>query len=137
MSSVQIVDPANVRVLIVDDFQIVRIDLRTKLETLGYLNVTEARDGTEGLELVRKSVAEQKLFHVILSDWNMPRSSGIELLQEIRKSEDTVHIPFIMITSETDTNSVLRALKAGATDYVGKPITLENLSAKLNKILSV
>lgn len=123
------------RFLIVDDFQMVRIDLKTKLESIGYTSVDEAADGAEALNLIKQSVQSGTPYEVIFCDWNMPKKSGLDVLQEIRKDPDTVAIPFIMITSETDSAHVIRALQAGASDYVVKPVSIGTLSSKLNKFL--
>lgn len=123
------------RILIVDDFQMVRIDLKNKLGSIGYNNVDEAADGAEALNLIQKSVETGTPYEVIFCDWNMPKKSGLDVLQEIRKVPETVAIPFIMITSETDSSHVVRALQAGASDYVVKPVFLGTLASKLNKFL--
>jgi two-component system chemotaxis response regulator CheY len=88
----------------------------------------EASDGAEALELFR-----QGSFDLVLTDWNMPKKSGLELIQEIRKSDAAT--PIIMITTEAERTRVVAAIEAGCNDYLVKPFTADMLRDKLTKYL--
>jgi two-component system chemotaxis response regulator CheY len=89
----------------------------------------EAEDGQAALQ----QLITQKV-DIVFCDWNMPKMSGIELLTKIRTMDTLKTVPFIMVTSESAKYSVIEALKAGASDYIVKPVNEKILSEKLKKI---
>ncbi len=93
--------------------------------------LTFARDGIEALSLLVKDN-----YQLIISDWNMPNMGGLDLLQNVRKNEQLKKIPFLMMTSRADKKSVIQALKAGANDYIAKPVDGNNLINKINRLLA-
>lgn len=117
------------RFLIVDDFSTMRRIVRNLLKELGYTNVDEAEDGV---------VAMQKLtaggFDFVVTDWNMPNMTGIELLKNIRANGALAHLPVLMITAEAKKENIIEAAQAGASGYIVKPFTAATLSEKLGKI---
>jgi two-component system chemotaxis response regulator CheY len=119
----------NMKFLVVDDFSTMRRIVRNLLKELGFTNVEEAEDGV---------VAMQKLkggnFEFVLSDWNMPNMTGIELLRAIRAEPTLKHLPVMMITAEAKKENIIEAAQAGASGYVVKPFTAATLEEKLNKI---
>jgi len=117
------------RFLVVDDFSTMRSIVRNLLKELGFMNVQEAEDGAEALARLR---AEK--FDFVVSDWNMPKMTGIELLQEIRADDRLKHLPVLMVTAEAKRENVIMAAKAGASGYVVKPFTAATLDEKLMKI---
>ncbi|MBW1938198.1 MAG: response regulator, partial [Deltaproteobacteria bacterium] len=92
--------------------------------------VTEAEDGVIAL----KELKSQKIDFVI-SDWNMPNMTGIELLRAVRADSELSSLPFLMVTAESLKENVLEAVKAGVSDYIVKPFTAEVLSEKIEKII--
>ena len=126
----------NPRILIVDDFETVRLFLRNALNQIGIENIEEAGDGKEALQLLRDNVKQNKTFDMVFCDWNMPEMTGIELLQEIRKTNELRALPFVMVTAESETSSVENALKAGTTDYITKPFTVDGLREKIESIFT-
>lgn len=118
------------KVLVVDDSGTMRKIILRSLNALGVTDIMEAGDGSDALELFK-----QHQFEVVLTDWNMPRMTGLELLKAIRGSGSTV--PVILITTEAEKGRVLEAVQAGVSDYLVKPFETEGLRAKLQKFVGV
>ena len=118
-----------INILIVDDFSTMRKILRNILKQLGFTNIVEANDGTTALEILKK----QKI-DLIVSDQNMPKMTGLELLKTVRGSSDYKDIPFLMVTAEAQKKNVIDAVQAGVSNYIVKPFTAEQISEKLEKI---
>jgi two-component system chemotaxis response regulator CheY len=117
------------RFLVVDDFSTMRRIVRNLLKELGFVNVQEAEDGVEALKKLRTDT-----FDFVVSDWNMPNMTGIELLREIRKDEKLKTLPVLMVTAEAKRENIIEAAQAGASGYVVKPFTAATLDEKLKKI---
>lgn len=126
----------NPRILIVDDFETVRLFLRNALNQIGIENIEEAGDGKEALQMIGDSKKSGQPFDMVFCDWNMPEMTGIELLHELRKTPDHQALPFVMVTAESETSSVESALKAGTTDYITKPFTVDGLREKIESIFN-
>ncbi len=120
----------SIKVLIVDDFATMRRILKNILKQLGFKNLVEADDGTAAWEIL-----ESQEINLIISDWNMPKMTGLELLKKVRASADYSKIPFLMVTAEAQKQNVIEAVQAGVSNYVVKPFTAEAISDKLTKIL--
>ncbi|OPL16155.1 MAG: histidine kinase [delta proteobacterium ML8_D] len=118
------------KILIVDDFATMRKVVRNLLRQIGYQNVSEAEDGVDALKQLRSQKIE-----FIISDWNMPNMTGIELLRAVRADNELRHLPFLMVTAESLKENVVEAVKAGVSNYIVKPFTAEVLSEKIKKIL--
>ena len=119
----------NTKFLVVDDFSTMRRIVRNLLKELGFTNVQEAEDGVDALAKLR---AEE--FEFVVSDWNMPNMTGIELLQAIRADSKLKHLPVLMVTAEAKKENIIQAAQAGASGYVVKPFTAATLDEKLKKI---
>ena len=119
----------NTRFLVVDDFSTMRRIVRNLLKELGFTNVQEAEDGVEALAKLRADI-----FDFVVSDWNMPNMTGIELLQNIRADAKLKHLPVLMVTAEAKKENIIMAAQAGASGYVVKPFTAATLDEKLKKI---
>jgi len=119
----------NMRVLVVDDFSTMRRIIKNILRQLGFNNVLEADDGTTAWEVLGK---EQVDF--IVSDWNMPQMSGIELLRKVRASEEFANLPFLMVTAEGLQENIIEAVQAKVSNYIVKPFTAETMGQKIEKI---
>lgn len=123
-------DP-NMKILVVDDFSTMRRIVRNLLKELGFSNVHEAEDGVDALRKLRVEP-----FDFVVSDWNMPNMTGIDLLREIRKDAALKHLPVLMVTAEAKKENIIEAAEAGASGYVVKPFTAITLDEKLQKIFS-
>ncbi len=122
------VDP-NMKFLVVDDFSTMRRIVKNLLKELGFTNVQEAEDGVEGLHKLRSEA-----FDFVVSDWNMPNMTGIDMLRAIRADETLKHLPVLMVTAEAKRENIIEAAQAGASGYVVKPFTAGTLDEKLKKI---
>jgi two-component system chemotaxis response regulator CheY len=116
-------------ILVAEDCAMIRRTVRGILKRLGLRNIEEAEDGAGALRLLKS-----KKFDFIISDWNMPHMSGLELLQAVRADEQLKDIPFLMITAEALRDSVVQAVQAGVTGYVVKPFTADTLCDKIQRI---
>ena len=114
------------RVLLADDSGTMRTIIRRTLESFGVTGTVEAGDGLHALELFKAGG-----FDLVLTDYNMPGKSGIELVREIRALDKT--IPIVMVTTESEKSRVLEAIAAGVTDYLVKPFTTDVLRKKLER----
>jgi len=122
------VDP-NMKFLVVDDFSTMRRIVRNLLKELGFHNVDEAEDGVEALNKLRAGD-----YRFVISDWNMPNMTGLELLKLIRADAVLKSLPVLMVTAEAKKENIVAAAQAGASGYVVKPFTSATLDEKLNKI---
>jgi two-component system chemotaxis response regulator CheY len=111
------IDP-NIKILIVNDFCIMRKIIRNILTQFGFKNILEADDGTTAFEILKKEKVD-----LIISDWNMPKMNGIELLKTVRNDENLKDIPFIMVTAEAQKENILEAIKYKVNQYIVKPFT--------------
>jgi two-component system, chemotaxis family, chemotaxis protein CheY len=119
----------NMRVLVVDDFSTMRRIIKNILRQLGFNNIVEADDGTTAWEVLNKDRIE-----FVVSDWNMPKMTGIELLRKIRSSEEFADMPFLMVTAEAQQENIIEAVQAKVSNYIVKPFTAETLGQKIDKI---
>lgn len=126
------------KILIVDDFDIIRINLKKIITQAGVETVFEAVDGVDALQKLRAMPTEagSNVVDLIFLDWNMPRMNGYEFLKECKRDELLRKIPIIMTTAERDKKSVLEALSAGAADYIVKPFKAFIIVEKLEKFTS-
>jgi len=117
-----------VRALVIDDSKAIRIILRRLLDELGF-DVAEAADGREALARLAELQPPPDL---VLVDWNMPEMNGLEFVREVRASDGNHDVTMVMVTTETESEQVVRALAAGANEYVMKPFTKDVLVDKLS-----
>ena len=122
-------DRTALKFLVVDDFSTMRRIVRNLLKELGYTNVDEAEDGSVGLQKLKSGN-----FQFVVTDWNMPVMTGIELLKAIRADATLKHLPVLMITAEAKKENIVEAAQSGASGYIVKPFTAATLEEKLNKI---
>jgi two-component system chemotaxis response regulator CheY len=121
-------DP-NMKILVVDDMSTMRRIVRNIMKQLGFANVDEAENGQDALDKLRS-----ESFGFVISDWNMPVMTGIDLLRAIRADEKLKAIPVLMVTAEAQKENLVEAIQAGVSNYIVKPFTAEVLQEKMNKI---
>jgi two-component system chemotaxis response regulator CheY len=119
------------RILVVDDSKVMRGIIRKMLAAIPGVSVLEARDGKDAWETLQAEAVD-----VILSDWNMPRMKGIDLLRLVRADAARRHLPFIMVTAEAQSLNHAEADAAQVSSYLTKPFTPEALHAALTPYLS-
>ena len=120
------------KVLLIDDSTTMRKIQRRALSALGIEDVEEASNGREGVD---KLQAENYGYNIVLLDMNMPEMGGMEVLKTVRADPKSNNIPIIMCTSVADKEQVMEAIKSGASNYVVKPFTPEDLQKKISKFL--
>jgi two-component system chemotaxis response regulator CheY len=121
----------SIKVLVVDDFATMRRIVKGVLKQLGFSSIIEAEDGSGALETLKNEKVG-----LIVSDWNMPKMTGLDLLKAVRGDDDLKGIPFIMVTAEGQKDNVVEAVKAGVSNYIVKPFTPETFSEKLEKVFA-
>ncbi len=121
---------SNLVALVVDDFATMRRIVRKILKDLSFHEIIEAENGIEALKLLKTNKID-----LIVSDWNMPEMSGLELLQRVRADEQLKNVPFLMVTAEAQKENIVEAVKAKVSNYVVKPFTPAVLEEKIAKIL--
>jgi two-component system chemotaxis response regulator CheY len=121
-------DP-NMKILVVDDMVTMRRIVKNILKQLGFANVDEAENGQEALQKLRADS-----FGFVVSDWNMPVMTGIDMLREIRADEKLKTTPVLMVTAEAQQSNLVEAVQAGVSNYIVKPFTAETLQEKIAKI---
>jgi two-component system, chemotaxis family, chemotaxis protein CheY len=122
------------KVLIVDDMQTMRKILKNMMVKMGCTDVHEADDGIPALKLIQEAEKNGEPFKFVMSDWNMPGMTGLDLLKNLRSDEKFKKLPFLMITAEGEQANVITAVKAGVSNFVVKPFSINVLQEKINKI---
>jgi len=117
------------KILVVDDMVTMRKIVKNILKQLGFNNIEEAENGQEGLQKLRGGT-----FGFVVSDWNMPIMTGIDMLRAIRADEKLKTIPVLMVTAEAQQSNLIEAVQAGVSNYIVKPFTAETMQEKLAKI---
>ena len=123
--------PAEMKILIIDDFATMRRIIKNILKQLGYLDVDEADDGTTGLAKMKTGK-----FDLVVTDWNMPNMSGLDLVKAVRADADLKATPILMVTAEAMKENIVEAIKSGVNNYVVKPFTPEVMKEKIDKIFA-
>jgi two-component system, chemotaxis family, chemotaxis protein CheY len=122
------------KILVIDDMKTMRMVMKKCLKELGFTNLAEADDGETAWPLIDQEASAGTPFQLILSDWNMPKLSGLDLLKKIRKDERVKAVPFLLITAESDKGQVMEAIKAGVSNYLVKPFTADQVKEKLEAV---
>ncbi len=119
----------NMKILIVDDFSTMRRIIKNLLRDLGFSNTHEADDGVTALPMLKSGD-----FQFLVTDWNMPGMTGIDLLKAVRADEKLRTLPVLMVTAEAKRDQIIEAAQAGVNGYVVKPFTAQALKEKIEKI---
>ncbi|MBI1823099.1 MAG: chemotaxis response regulator CheY [Nitrospirae bacterium] len=121
----------NIKILIVDDMSTMRRIVKNALKQIGFSNMEEAEDGNTALAKLR---AES--FNFVVSDWNMPNMTGLDLLKAIRADASLKSLPVLMVTAEAKQENIVEAVQAGVSNYIVKPFTADTLKEKIDKIFA-
>ena len=121
----------NMKILIVDDFSTMRRIIRNILKQLEFINVEEAEDGSVAFEKLKDAD-----YDLLITDWNMPNMTGLDLLKEIRANEKLKDLKVLLVTAVAEKENIIQAAQAGANEYVVKPFTADVLGQKINKIFA-
>jgi two-component system chemotaxis response regulator CheY len=117
------------KILIVDDFSTMRRIIKNLLRDLGYTNTLEADDGKTALPMLQNGN-----FDFLVTDWNMPGMTGIDLLKLVRADDKLKTLPVLMVTAEAKRDQIVAAAQAGVNGYVVKPFTAVALKEKIERI---
>jgi two-component system chemotaxis response regulator CheY len=120
----------SLKVLIVDDQFSMRSLMRAGLQQIGIVDIEEASDGDEALRMVVKAPV-----NLIISDFNMPKFDGMNLLRAVRAHEPIKSTAFIMLTGRADKELVLRAIQHGVNNYLVKPFSIAALKEKIEAVM--
>lgn len=121
---------SDLKILVVEDQDDVRKMIKDMLENMSVAKVFEAKDGQQAFEFID---AAFDFVDLIICDWNMPELTGVELLRQIRATDENV--PFLMVTGRMDMDSVVEAKNSGVTAYIAKPFSAVQLEAKIRVVL--
>ena len=121
----------NMKILVVDDFSTMRRIVRNLLVELGFSGqlIQEADDGENAMVMLKSQP-----FDMVVTDWNMPNMTGIDLLRAIRAEASLKGMPVLMVTAENNRDQIIAAAQAGVNGYIVKPFTAATLQEKLTKI---
>ncbi len=129
-------EPKDLRVLLIDDLEMIRMMLQKTLSGLGITRIDQAEDGVQGWDKIQQAHTAGDPYAVVFCDWMMPNKLGIEVLESCRADARFKNLCFVMVTSETEQDLVIRAIGAGATDYLAKPFSPDSVEKKITKVLS-
>ena len=119
----------DMKILIVDDFSTMRRIIKNLLRDLGFNNTQEADDGNSALPVLQSGS-----FDFLITDWNMPGMTGIDLLKAVRADAKLAGLPVLMVTAEAKKDQIVEAAQAGVNGYIVKPFTAVTLKEKIDKI---
>ena len=119
----------NMKILVVDDFSTMRRIIKGLLHELGFTNIEEADDGATALPLLKAGN-----FDFLVTDWNMPGMTGLDLLKNVRADARLAKLPVLLVTAEAKREQIVEAAQAGVNGYVVKPFTANTLKEKMDKI---
>ena len=123
--------PLDTKIIIVDDYEQMRRVMRGCLRELGLTNIIEAENGLQALDKIKNEAVE-----FVISDLNMPKMDGLELLNQIRSSSELKHLPMMLVTAESERSVLIQAIKAGVNNYVVKPFNAEIMALKIKTIFN-
>lgn len=119
------------KILVVDDMKTMRMFITRVCKDLGFTDITEANDGDQAWALIN---AGEKQFGLIISDWNMPNVSGLDLLKNIRNDARFAKTPFLMVTAESEQEKANEAVEAGIDGFVLKPLDKDRLIENIEQV---
>ncbi|MDX2425172.1 MAG: chemotaxis response regulator CheY [Cycloclasticus sp.] len=121
----------NMKILVVDDFSTMRRIVNNLLRELGFTNLDEAGDGQTAWPKLKSGH-----YDFLVTDWNMPGMTGIELLKTVRSTPETANMPVLLVTAESKREQIIEAAQAGVNGYIIKPFTAATLKEKIDKIFA-
>jgi two-component system chemotaxis response regulator CheY len=118
------------KILVVDDSATMRRILVNSLQRIGYSECVEASDGREAVDKFDSSI------QFVITDWNMPNMSGLDLARALRAHPDGKSVPILMVTTRSVKEDIIAAIQAGVNNYIVKPFTPQVLKEKIDSVLS-
>jgi two-component system chemotaxis response regulator CheY len=120
-----------IQILVADDMLTMRKLVTKALRDIGFTSFVEAADGQKAWEVLSQPDCQVKL---VISDWNMPNCSGLDLLKRVRKDSRLKELPFLLLTAESEQSQVVEAITAGVDSYVTKPFAADVLLKKIEEV---
>lgn len=124
--------PPDIKILIADDMPTIRDLVKNQLKAMGFRNIVEAADGEQALNLLIQHESQDPKVRMVISDWNMPKMTGLEFLKQVRATDQWKSLPFILLTSEAERDQVTEAILAGVSQYIVKPFAGKSFEEKVN-----
>ena len=126
--------PKTCKILVVDDDPVSRRNMQSVLKEIGYTNVETVDGAPLALSKLQESNrgGSRAQYELVISDWNMPSMTGLELLSSVRQNKDTMNLPFIMMTTEDTKQNIFQAVKAGVSSFAAKPVTAAVFRMKID-----
>lgn len=118
------------RLLVVDDSSTMRRIIRNNLKSLGFEDIIEAENGEAAMTRLQSEKVD-----IVITDWNMPVMSGLELVTAMRGNPTLKQTPVLMVTTVAEKDEIVKAMQAGVTNYVVKPFDAATLKGKLDRII--
>lgn len=119
------------RVLVIDDMMTMRKIVSKVCKEIGFTDIVEAADGALGWQTITESNPQ---IGIVISDWNMPNCTGLDLLKRVRGDKRFAHLPFMLVTAEAEQHQIVQAISAGVSGYIVKPFTSTTLKEKLEAV---
>ena len=126
--------PKETNILIVDDMSMMRKLVKGQLRDLGFTQITEAQNGAEALTIIEQQQSQNTPIQLVLSDWNMPVLTGIELLGKLKLTPDLKISHLSIITAEGEVHQVTEAIKLGVSSFIRKPFSPGSLKEKIETV---
>jgi two-component system, chemotaxis family, chemotaxis protein CheY len=121
---------SNINIIVIEDFPFMRRIIKNCLLELGFVNIHEADDGSTGLDIIHREKAD-----LIISDYDLPDISGIELLKVLQSSDKFKDVPFLMVIKEAQADEVINLLDSETKNFIIKPFTADMLGRKIELLL--
>lgn len=115
--------PKETRILLVDDMTSIRDLVRSQLRSMGYNDIIECANGEDAFNALERQSQSSRPVGLVISDWNMPVMTGLELLKKARSQPQYASLPIILLTSESERDQVTEAVLSGVSQYVVKPFS--------------
>ena len=126
--------PPETRILVADDMPTIRDLVKGQLKNMGFKAIFEAADGEQALQTLVANYSAGTPIQLVISDWNMPKMTGLEFLKQVRASGQWENLPFVLLTSESERDQVTEAILAGVSQYVVKPFAAKIFEEKLRGV---
>ena len=126
--------PPETRILVADDMPTIRELVKNQLKGIGFKNVVEASDGEAAMNVLVSNQNAGTPIQLVVSDWNMPKMTGLELLKQVRASADWAQLPFVLLTSESERDQVTEAILGRVSQYLVKPFAAKVFEEKLKGV---
>lgn len=126
---------SSMKILLVDEAPSMRQSIKKMLTDLGFKNVSEAGDAEKAWNILLDSASEKPV-EFIICEWNVPKTSGLELLRKIRSHDTFKKVAFLMMTADSDQQKIVQAVKEGVNNVIVKPFSAQTLIEKIDKIFN-